>query len=80
MEGKTEDQIAKETLMQLAKKQFLPALKEIDLNKEERALVKELEEGSVKADDDLKIEQLRKLFIKYKDKILAVGRTSKEVS
>jgi len=69
LEGKTEDQIAKETLMQLAKKQFLPALKEIDLNKEERALVKELEEGSVKADDDLKIKQLRKLFIKYKDKI-----------
>lgn len=77
-EVKTDEQIAKEALLELAKDQFLPALKKLKLAADEQELVKELEESEIKASDDLKIKRLRELFVKYKDEIDKTIKSKKQ--
>jgi len=78
VEAKTDEQIAKEALLELAKNQFLPALKKLKLAADEQELVRELEEGEIKASDDLKTKYLRELFIKYRDEINEAIKSKKQ--
>jgi len=80
--GKDEKRIADEATLKLARDEFAPVLKKLELETEERNLIAELEKGLITPQDATKVRKLRELILKYQDtleKKLAKEKKKKEI-
>lgn len=75
---KAEERMVGEALLKLAREQFLPGLKLLNLTPKEQEIIKELEDGKIKASDSVKVGQIRQIYVKYHDQIAENLKTAKQ--